>query len=556
MAIADETGWERLFHALGPAGDLPAILTALCGSDSVAAGEAFAALWPLVFAGGRLTPATPKAVRHLVSVLHDPALGAGDHTIRPGVLFLLREIARVTADAEEVRHHAAVDGNVQDWLAGHLAHPSPPAVHEWSDGDGPGRVLLHNAVVDSFGLLPQVFAAVWPIPAAWPARTRVMAAAATAMLVRHPELADRRSEVIAYHQETARHTADRHDCAGLVLGLGELGVAPRDWLDDPRLAVRTCAALAPALADDAEATEVLIRAAEHPRAFDHSFTEPFVAPAYRVMCPPQLQEGPHRVLIRTVCERVGDFGRLFHAALAAADLRGFDSFAVESGPYLRRAFPAGLVEDGTATGEQIAFAEALASRDELWKAGNNRAAEAFAAAGLPHDRERWRSVRSPVVLDSAGRPTYEGLRLVSIPPVRLVRESTRRFFSANRTDPDLMSKLLSALSSRGDAVTVEGPRQFSMTVPTDDVPELDVDELVRHGLFGPDRIYGLGLAALLSLWVSVYRRHAGIEYRQQFVDGMPAGPIERLGPADHDDGYRFVFELDPDWLPRGARLPA
>ncbi|MEU8005515.1 hypothetical protein AB0B66_30530 [Catellatospora sp. NPDC049111] len=551
MVIGDETDWSGLFHALGPADDLPAILAALRGTDPDAAGVAFTALWPRVFAGGRLTPATPPVVRHLVSVLHDPALGAGDHTIRPGVLFLLREVARVTADAE-VRHRAAVDGTVQDWLAGHLASPDPPAVHEWSDGDRPGQVLLHNAIVDSFDLLPQIFAAVWPIPVHWPAPTRVMAAAATAMLVRHPELADRRAEVIAYHQETARQTADRHDCAGLVLGLGELGVAPTDWLDDPRLAVRTCAALAPALADEAE---VLLRAAEHPRAFDHSFTEPFVAPAYRMMCPPQLQEGPRRVLIRTVCERVGDFPRLLAAASAAVDLGGALRPAAEFAPYLRHAFPSGLPTPGTASAQQSRFAALVVRRDDLWDGTRPGVAETLAASGLPYDRDRWQQVTTPVALDAAGRPTYDGAGIVVLTPPRFLRERPEWWIGVARTDPVLPRRLLSLVIDDGLRVTVEGPLTFSAQVSGGDAARLDAQRIIGEFRVDPLCWYGVPMAAALSLWVSVYQWHAGVAARQQFVDGVAAGPREVLGPADHADGCCIVFELDPEWIPPGVRLP-
>ncbi|WP_144122405.1 hypothetical protein [Catellatospora sichuanensis] len=556
MVTLDGIDWARLFHAQGQAVDLPARLAALCGADQDAAGDAFTSLWPRIFAGGALTPATAPVVRHVVAVLHESGLGAGDDTIREGILFLLREIARATADAnaKTIQVHADVDETVRAWLDTYLTQTRPPAVHDWADGDGPGRVLLHNAIVDCFDLLPEVFEAVWPIPAGWPAWTRTMAAAATTMLVRHPQLSGQRAEVIAYHQETARVTADRGECATLVFGLGELGVAPRDWLDDPRLAVRTCAALAPALADDPTATEVLVRAAEHPRAFDHSFTEPFVPPAYRMMYLPQLQVRPCRVLIHTVCDRVDDFRRLLDAALAAVDLRGVHQPVAEFGPYLRHAFPAGLVEDGTASVQQTRFADVIAARDDLWDGTCDGVAEMFAAAGLPHDRERWRNVRVPVVLDGADRPTYDRTILLPL-PTWSIRNSPHMFLGVARTDPDLLHTLLSVVSSGEVAVEVEGPLRFSVVATGVGAGQLDVGDLIASGPYNYRPVYGVGVAAALSLWVSAYQWRAGTAYRQQFVDGVPAGPIETLGPADRGDGYRFVFELDPEWVPSGTRLP-
>lgn len=42
--------------------------------------------------------------------------------------------------------------------------------------------------------------------------------------------------------------------AALVLAMGELGLAPREYLNDPHPGVRACVALAPGLAHDAAAT--------------------------------------------------------------------------------------------------------------------------------------------------------------------------------------------------------------------------------------------------------------------------------------------------------------
>ncbi|GAA2365624.1 hypothetical protein Cme02nite_31220 [Catellatospora methionotrophica] len=519
MVNSEETGRSGPTPPRVLAVDLATALSELCDTDPDRAGAAYSSLWPSVFANGRLTPHTAWAVGELVAVLGDPALGAGDATIRNGVLFLLREIARVTADVDAV------------------------------------RVSKGGPLADCFALLPEVFASVWPIPPGWPSWTRTMAASTAAMLVRHPRLVTRRADVIAYHQETALATADRRECASLVFGLGELGVAPRNWLDDPRLAVRTCAALAPALSDDPDATEVLARAAERPRAFDHSFTEPFVPAAHRMMYLPQLREPPHRALIRTVCERTGDFGRLVHGALSAVGLRGAVRPVAEFGPYLRHAFPAGLPVGDVVSTEQERFARALTDRDELWDGTCAGVGEMFAAAGLPHDREQWCEVRVPVALDGAGRPTYDGVRIFLTLPTWSVRASPQLFLSADRTDPDLLRKLLDVVSAGEVAVEFEGPLQFSAAATGVEAGQLDVGELVARGPYNCQPHYGVGVAAALSLWVSAYQWRDGIAYRQQFVDGVPAGPVETLGPADRADGYRFVFELDPEWVPPGIRLP-
>jgi hypothetical protein len=119
------------------------------------------------------------------------------------------------------------------------------------------------------------------------------------------------------------------------------------------------------LESDPGATDLLMAAAQHPRAFDHAFEEPFVAPAYRLMIPAQFQASPSEVLIRTVCQRVTDFRRLYPAAIAALDLRGAGRQTPKFGPYLPVAFPDGLPTDRAATPHQQAFASAIVRLDGL-----------------------------------------------------------------------------------------------------------------------------------------------------------------------------------------------
>ncbi|MEV0561000.1 hypothetical protein [Dactylosporangium sp. NPDC050588] len=471
--------------------ELAALLAALHGTDE----EAYCLVWRRAFHGERLTSETAPIVRYLLTAVHDPGFGAGDESKRTGMLFLLREVARVDA---------------------------------------------------RFDLLPEVFAALWPIPTGWPRRARVAAASAAAMLVRHPALGDRRDEVIAHHEAAALDTEDRLMCASYMVGLGELGVAPRAWLDDPRLGVRTCAALAPALAADETALSVLVRAAGHPRAFDHAFEEPFVAPRYRMMFLSQFAGRSRDQLIATVCERVTDFRRLLNAAVAAVELRD-----ASFGPYLRVAFPSGLADDGTASAEQDCFVRALTARDDVWEPSRRGV---FAAAGLPHDRDRWREVHVPKVLDDRGRPIYASGTIVVLDATRQLRRAPRMYLGRERSDPRLLGTLLDVIRRDGLRVDVEGPLRFTVTGGPDD-PRPDPEDLVTGPMPWQPRLRGVRVAAAFSLWVTAHQWVGGIAYRQQFVDGTPMAPCETLGPADHEDGFHIVFELDQEWLPAGARLP-
>ncbi|GHJ44033.1 hypothetical protein Cs7R123_13750 [Catellatospora sp. TT07R-123] len=392
------------------------------------------------------------------------------------------------------------------------------------------------------------FGALWPVPPEWPARTRAMTAAALVVLVRDPALADRRAEIVAYHREAAAAAADRWECASYVIGLGDLGEAPREWLDDPRLAVRVCAALAPALADDPTAVKLLVRTAQTPRALDESFSEPF-APRSRPPAP--WEEPPHQVLLRTVCERVSDFGRLYPAACAAAELHGSVAF----GPYLPVAFPDGLPPDRQATGPQSAFAQLLADRDDLWDGTRPQAAAVFTAAGLPADREQWRAVRVPEPVDAQGRPSYDAALIVVLEGAAAIRRRPSMYLGAGRTSPELLPRLLAEFTENGAAVQVEEPLTLTAEIPERlGRPFSDDGHAITWRIKHASSL-GVLFAAAVSLRMSIHQWIDGVAYRQQFVEGVAQGPAEVLGRVDRPDGVRFVFELDPDWLPPGSRLP-
>jgi len=222
-ASASAVEWGDLFHAYGWAGDVPGRLAALLGPDRDAAFDASVFVIRKLFAGGTLTPATAPAVRAVAQLVHESALGGGDESVRDALLWFIGDIARVTTstDIESLRKRAVEDGAAVDWANEQLRDPDRASVFDWRRQGLPGTALLDRALVDCFDLLPEVFSAVWPVPARWGRWLQVMATAATVMLVRHPRLAGRRDEVIARHEAAARAAASRRECASYVLGLGE-----------------------------------------------------------------------------------------------------------------------------------------------------------------------------------------------------------------------------------------------------------------------------------------------------------------------------------------------
>ena len=255
-------------------------------------------------------------------------------------------------------------------------------------------------------------------------------------------------------------------------------------------------ALTPTLADDDEAIAVLIQAAEHPRAFDHGFSEPFAPPAYRLMLPTYLPAWPHETLIHTACERVDDFSRLVQAAVAAVDLRAVHRPTPQFGPYLRIAFADGPPPSGECTPEQRAFAHAIADRDELWDGTYHRVGETFAAAALPTTREEWRQL-SALPTDTS----YESMRLVAFETRAAVRRHPRMFLNVARTDPDLVARLVDVIR-RQDGMSVHiGPKAR----PTVDAAAIiedpaELDAVATSQTLGDRNYFGLAVAATLSLW--------------------------------------------------------
>ncbi|WP_422742719.1 hypothetical protein ACN27B_30185 [Micromonospora sp. WMMD754] len=398
------------FHAYGPSVDDEALLDALRqGHDrSREPGEPFwrvpsSFLWSALYCGGRLTPATVGGVRYLVRTIGEPGFGGDDPALRQAAVWFLRDVAGVAlAGVDRAAASRRDEPEVRQWLAAYLR--GPRSVLEWTEADAPGEVLLAAARVDCFDLLPEVFAAIEPMLAASEPRLRISAASAAAMLSRHPDLVAHQPRLLAYHLAECV-SDDPHHRASMLLGAGELDGAPREWLSDPHPGVRVCAALAPALADDSEATAVLLgEATKNPAVIDMQAFEGMV-----------LTVLPHAaaVLAERLCRAIDDVDRLLPAAIAsvpygATYLDVGEEHQMQAAlcePYLRMVFPDGL--PSAATPAQRRLAAALAQHDPAWgrdfrtlappdRYRASRDAQAweatFSRLRLPNDRSSWLAV--------------------------------------------------------------------------------------------------------------------------------------------------------------------
>jgi hypothetical protein len=141
----------------------------------------------------------------------------------------------------------------------------------WQDGTGLGELVLDQAALACFDLVPALLRRTLPYLASERVRRRTCAAAAVGSLARHPAAAAQRPELLKQLTSMARASDSSHDLATILIAIGSLCGDTRPWLTDPHAGVRVCAALAPDLADDDAASQVLIELERSPQAFAQSF---------------------------------------------------------------------------------------------------------------------------------------------------------------------------------------------------------------------------------------------------------------------------------------------
>jgi len=141
----------------------------------------------------------------------------------------------------------------------------------WQDGTGLGELVLDQAALACFDRVPSLLRRTLPHLASESARRRACAAAAVGSLARHPSAGAQRPELLDLLTSMARTTDCSHDLATILTAIGHLGGDTRPWLADPHAGVRACAALAPDLAGDDTAEQVLMELERSPQAFGKSF---------------------------------------------------------------------------------------------------------------------------------------------------------------------------------------------------------------------------------------------------------------------------------------------
>ncbi|WP_126641048.1 hypothetical protein [Embleya hyalina] len=293
---AHDVDWSGLFHASGTAGDTPRRLAALLGDDAWALVDGYSHLWSQTLRReGGAWPATAPTARLVTELLDNPLLGRDDPTLPDAMLAYLYEVG-VAADLGDraaeirtrVRDHAP---KLRAWTAEYVSADADGRTRMWRDGTGLGELVLDRATLACFDAVPELLRRTLPHLASQRPRRRACAAAAVGSLARHPAAHAQRPRLRERLTSMAGAADSPYDLATIVIAVGHLGGDTRPWLTDAHAGVRACAALAPDLAGDDTAEQVLMEPHCSPRAFAGAFGD---------MAPPvQLQtETFHDLLAR------------------------------------------------------------------------------------------------------------------------------------------------------------------------------------------------------------------------------------------------------------------
>lgn len=295
----DGVDWSALFHAEGSAADTPLHLRALADDDARAHVEGYSHLWSLVRGlDGRAWPATAPAARLVLGLLDDLSLWPDDPTMHDALLIWLHRfgaLADLGDRAPAIRARVADRWTeLREWTTAYLSVDSDAVVRTcmWEDGTGLGALVLEQATLACFDAVPEILVRTLPHLDSPRAHRRACAAAAVGALAQHPSLSPQRPALVDRLVSTARSAESPWALATIMIATGRLHGDTSPWLTHANMGVRSCAALAPELATDKRATEILLDWTRSPQAFDASFGDS--------ASPPQLQ---HQDLLSQALEQ-------------------------------------------------------------------------------------------------------------------------------------------------------------------------------------------------------------------------------------------------------------
>lgn len=359
MGVLEDTDWAALTHAYGRATDTPGHLRALVGDDDTARRAAMDHLWSAIIHQGTPWLATPRVALFVAEHLTDPQVD----DIRDQLLSFLACVI----EAPSSRDRAQLERWAQHDIDELLATEDDDAIYEDEDA---ANAIFARSLLGCLEVTPAIAESVLAQLSNEAPKVRAHASHAAAKLAQTGAAIDRTRLTERLRALASR--AGRDERCAHVLALGALGDAPRDFLDDPEASVRTCAALAPALAQDPRAIEELLHAAEH-EDLDSWFLER----------PPQFRMRPRFAVVNELVKRLPDFEHLADAAVIVARTTQLSFADFEWGPLLAAAVPT----PGTLSLAARRYLAALVENAELWDPRYGNASKWFRDAGLAYDRD-------------------------------------------------------------------------------------------------------------------------------------------------------------------------
>lgn len=400
------TDWSRTFHAFGLGTDTPKYLADLRSEKDSRRADALGYLYSAILHQGTVYPATPPAVLHVAGLLPDPAadrpvpgmfdeaMGTDAAPLRQHLLRFLADVARSVAEVEvcggysDAELDALADpGERRGELDAFLERMARSEDDDADDGEEVGedpllQMVMNTALRDLRRAAPALLEAVRPLLTHRDRGVRQHAVTAAGAL-------SRMGGGLALDLSGAADYAEsRDEGAAIVLALVESGGDTAGFLTHHDPAIRACAALSPALADDPAATAELRTALLDPATADAWFEG---RPGYF--------DGHVRFsLVKALVERSGpedapDLLPVFQALAAVSspfaadrDLQGLLRLALG-----REGRNASLpLEHLTET--QRAYLRAMVDSDSLWDPAIANFVFLLKRLGLPQARETLRGL--------------------------------------------------------------------------------------------------------------------------------------------------------------------
>jgi hypothetical protein len=311
----------------------------------------------------------------VAGLLSDERLDLGE-PIRASLLSFLVSVALVSVALVSVAEVAEQAGWTIEELERMAAFDVEPFLNSEDDNVDAANSFYARSILGCIEVAPVLMEVMLSELGNSSPRVRAWAAMGAVALARTDSLRGYSKDLESQLPEMARSAQDTDERCSLVLALGDLGVSPRAFLEDPSPAVRMCAALALGLAADAEAINELRNALEHSAGdMDDWFVEK----------PPQFPMRPRFRVVQCLIERVTDFDRLVDAAIAVVGVTTKKCADFDWGPLLAAAFPDGRGIINTES--QRRFLGEMVKNSELWDPRFANARRWFEKTGLPYDRK-------------------------------------------------------------------------------------------------------------------------------------------------------------------------